>query len=137
MVFGRLGALAIAFAVLAACARQAEVNTRPHSGTGTATAAGNGVQQVDVETGVDLRFHPSTLVVHPGKVRILLVNTAKPGVGPPHNLTFDNLPGADNVPDVQAGYEASVTFIAPAPGTYAFACTIHAIQGQTGKLIVK
>jgi plastocyanin len=137
MVFGRAGALVIALAVLTACARQAEVNTRPHTGTGTATPASDGVQQVSVDTGVDLRFHPSTLVVHPGKVRIVLVNTAKPGVGPPHNLTFDGLPGADSVPDVQAGYEASATFIAPAPGTYSFVCTIHANQGQTGKLIVK
>ncbi|HZC70709.1 MAG TPA: cupredoxin domain-containing protein [Jatrophihabitans sp.] len=137
MVLGRAGAGFAALVLLAACARTAEVNKRPHTGTGTATLARGGVQQVVVNTGVDLRFHPSTIVVHPGRVRIVLVNTAAKGAGPVHNLSFDNLPGADDVPDVQAGYAASATFDAPAPGTYSFVCTIHANQGQTGKLIVK
>ena len=137
MVLGRAGALLAALAMLAACARTPEVNKRPHSGTGTATPAENGVQQVVVKSGVNLRFDPSTIVVYPGRVRIVLVNTAAKGAGPVHNLTFRGLPGADSVPDVQAGYAASVTFDAPAPGTYSFVCTIHANQGQTGKLIVK
>jgi plastocyanin len=75
-------------------------------------------------------------VVHPGTVRIVLVNTAQPGSGPPHNVVFSGLPSAD-VPLAQAGQAQSVTFIAPAPGTYNFVCSIHATQGQTGKLIVK
>jgi plastocyanin len=137
MVSGRAGVLLATLVMLAACARTAEVNTRPHSGTGTATAASDGVQQIIVKTGQDLRFHPSTIVVHPGRVRIVLVNSANNGVGAPHNLTFSGLPGADSVPDVQAGYAASATFEAPAPGTYSFVCTIHANQGQTGKLIVR
>lgn len=137
MVSGRVGVLLTALAVLTGCARVPEVNTRPHPGTATATAAATGLQQVVVRAGLDLRFHPSTIVVHPGRVRILLVNTADKGAGAPHNLTFNGLPGADNVPDVQAGYAAAATFVAPAPGTYSFVCTIHAAQGQTGKMIVR
>jgi plastocyanin len=137
MVLGRVGALLAALALIAGCAREAEVNKRPHLGTATATPAAGGVQQVVVRAGVDLRFTPSTIVVRPGRVRILLVNTANKGAGPPHNLTFDGLPGVDDVPDVQAGYAASVTFVAPGPGTYSFVCTIHANQGQTGKMIVR
>jgi plastocyanin len=87
-------------------------------------------------SGVDLRFHPSTLIVHPGKVRIVLVNTSKPGAGPPHNVIFSGLPVA-NVPLAEAGSSEATTFMAPAPGTYTFVCSIHIAQGQTGKLIVK
>lgn len=129
---GTLAALLLA----AGCTRTAEVNTRPHPGTATATPAAGGVQQVVVRSGTDLRFNPSTIIVHPGRVRVVLVNSAKPGAGPPHNLQVTGLPGAF-VPDTSAGYTSSVTFTAPAPGTYQFVCTIHAAQGQTGKLIVR
>ena len=122
--------------VVAGCNSTAEVNKRPHPGTATASPLAGGVQQVVVRSGVDLRFHPSTIVVHPGTVRLVLINTAKPGNGPPHNIQFSGLPGAD-VADTQAGYSSSVTFTAPAPGTYDFVCSIHAAQGQTGKLIVR
>lgn len=125
-----------AVASLAACAnRQAEVNKRPHSGTATASEV-DGVQQIVVRTGLDYRFRPSTIVVHPGRVRIVLVNTAKPGAGPPHDLQVTDVPHAD-VPLATAGQVQSVTFTAPAPGTYRFVCSIHFAQGQTGKLIVR
>ena len=126
----------LAATALAGCSnRQAAVNKRPQDGTGVATDVG-GVQQIEVRSGVDLRFHPSTLVVHPGRVRIVLVNTSQPGAGPPHDLQLTNLPGVD-VPLTAAGHTQSVTFTAPAPGTYSFVCSIHAAQGQSGKLIVK
>jgi plastocyanin len=133
----RRASIAVALLLLAGCAnREAAVNKRPHSGTGTATAVA-GVQQITVTVDAgDYRFHPSTLVVHPGEVRIVLVNTAKPGAGPPHDVIFSGLPAAD-VPLAMAGQTQSVTFTAPAPGTYNFVCSIHARQGQTGKLIVR
>jgi plastocyanin len=136
MRWGRACALiAATLALVTACARTAEVNTRPHLGTTTAAPV-NGVQQVVLKSGTDLRFHPSTIVVHPGMVRLVLDNISRPGVGPPHDITFDGLPFAD-VPTTQAGQAQSVTFTAPAPGTYNFVCSIHANQGQSGKLIVK
>jgi len=113
-------------AVLTSCATEPSANTRPHPGTATASPGGDGVQTVVVTSGVDLRFHPSTIVVHRGTVRIVLDNTAKVGQGPPVQIGT-----------VQAGARASVTFTAPAPGTYSFVCTIHAAQNQTGKLIVR
>jgi plastocyanin len=66
----------------------------------------------------------------------VLVNTSKPGAGPPHDVTFTGLPTA-NIPTTDAGRVSSVTFEAPAPGTYNFVCSIHARQGQTGTLIVR
>ncbi|HKC28072.1 MAG TPA: cupredoxin domain-containing protein [Jatrophihabitans sp.] len=134
MRWGRACAAIMATLTLtAACVRTPEVNTRPHTGTGTASAV-DGVQQIVIKSGTDLRFHPSTIVVHPGLVRLVLDNTSNPG--PPHDITFSGLPFAD-VPTTQPGEAQSVTFTAPAPGTYNFVCSIHANQGQTGKLIVK
>jgi plastocyanin len=121
--------------LLAACTTEPSANRRAHSGTATASQDGGGVQTVVVTSGLDLRFHPSTIVVHRGTVRIVLDNTAKVGQGPPHDLTFNGLPV--QIGTVQAGGRASVTFTAPAPGTYSFVCTIHAAQNQTGKLIVR
>jgi len=121
--------------VLTGCVTEPAANRRGHPGTTTATAGPNGVQTVVLRSGVDLRFHPSTIVVHRGTVRLVLENTAKPNQGPPHDLQFNGLPFY--VGTVQAGQRAAVTFTAPAPGTYGFVCTIHAAQNQTGKLIVR
>jgi plastocyanin len=128
-------ALAITLLALAGCVREPAVNARPHVGTGTASDVA-GVQQVTLRSGLELRFTPATIVVHPGTVRLVLVNTSDPGAGPPHNVTFTGLPTA-NIPTTDAGRESSVTFTAPAPGTYKFVCSIHARQGQTGTLIVR
>jgi plastocyanin len=127
----------VALAVVSGCSnREAPSNKRGHTGTATASAAADGVQQVTITSDVDLRFHPSTIVVHRGRVRIVLENTAKPGSGPPHNLQVTGLPGAF-IGTTVAGTAQSVTFTAPAPGTYTFVCLIHAAQNQTGKLIVR
>ena len=133
--FVRAAALAIVLVSAGGCARDASVNTRPQVGTGTASEV-SGVQQITLRSGLDLRFTPATIVVHRGTVRLILVNTSKPGAGPPHDVTFAGLPGA-NIPTTYAGRESSVTFVAPAPGTYHFVCSIHARQGQTGTLIVR
>lgn len=127
--------LATALLTAAGCASEASVNDRPNVGTGSASEV-NGIQQITLRSGLDLRFTPATIVVHPGVVRLVLVNTSKPGAGPPHDVTFSGLPTAD-IPTTQAGRESSVMFEAPAPGTYNFVCSIHARQGQTGKLIVR
>jgi plastocyanin len=133
--FALAAALTTALAFAAGCAREASVNQRPHVGTGTASEV-SGIQQITLRSGVDLRFTPSTIIVHPGTVRLILANTAQPGAGPPHDVTFSGLPTA-NIPTTDAGRESAVTFVAPAPGTYNFVCSIHARQGQTGTLIVR
>jgi plastocyanin len=130
-----VAALATVLLGTAGCVREPAVNARPHLGTGTASEVA-GIQQVTLHSGLELRFEPSTIVVHSGPVRLVLVNTAKPGAGPPHDVTFAGLPTA-NIPTTYAGNESSITFVAPAPGTYHFVCSIHARQGQTGTLIVR
>jgi plastocyanin len=134
MPAGRVFCAATAVVLLAGCNDEASINKNPHTGAATASAV-NGVQQIVVTTGNDYRFHPSTLTVHPGKVRIILQNTAKPGAGPPHNLQVTGLPVAD-VPLIAAGQSAAVVFVAPAPGRYRVVCSIHVTQGQTGTLVV-
>ena len=134
----RRASVAVLALLLATACSNAEspTNKRAHAGTATSSPGPDGLQTVTLTTGVDLRFHPSTIVVHPGKVRIVLRNTAKPGAGPPHTLQVTGLPGAF-IGTTQAGREQAVIFTAPAPGSYAFVCTIHATQNQTGKLIVR
>jgi plastocyanin len=136
----RAGAAAAALVLLAGAAGGCSNTTssaqrQPHSGSGTATMV-DGAQQITVVTGADLRFHPSTLIVHPGRVRIILQNRTKTGNGPPHNLQVTGLPGAA-VPLTPAGDVAAVTFTAGAVGRYQFVCTIHIQQGQTGTLVVE
>ncbi|MCW2656619.1 MAG: blue (type 1) copper domain protein [Jatrophihabitans sp.] len=126
---------ALTLAATACSNRESPTNKRPHNGASTASLVG-GIQQVTITTGTDLRFHPSTITVHPGKVRIRLVNNPPSTGGPPHNLQVTGLPAA-YIPDAAAGQTRTVTFTAPAPGRYNFVCTIHATQGQTGVLIVK
>lgn len=118
---------------LAGCTNsQSSINSRPHTGTATASPVG-GVQQVTIEVGADDRFHPSTIVVHRGKVRIVVKHDAD---GAPHDLQVADLPGA-YVPTMGSGQTRSVSFTAPAPGNYRFVCTIHAKLGMTGTLVVK
>jgi plastocyanin len=90
------------------------------------------VQQVTITTDQRYRFTPSTITVHPGRVRITLTHA---GTGAPHDWSLTGFPD-DNVPLVTPGQSKSVEFTAPAPGTYTFVCTIHIAQGQTGTLVV-
>jgi plastocyanin len=128
-------AVLAAVSALAGCTNgKAAVAKNPHTGDVTASTV-NGVQQVTLTTGPDLRFHPSTITVHRGRVHIVLKNIAPDG-GPPHNLQGTDLPGLV-VGEVDAGQTQSTTFTAPAPGRYHFVCTFHQTQGQTGTLVVE
>lgn len=124
-------AAVIVITASAACSnQQPSVNRRPQEGSATASVIA-GVPQVTVQAGDTYRFTPSTITVHPGRVRIVLENV---GHGAPHNLTFLGFGAA--TADAASGQSQSVSFTAPAPGTYTFVCTIHERQGQTGKLVV-
>jgi plastocyanin len=129
----RAGAVAAAAALALAACGSGPVG-RPHSGNVTASTV-NGVQQVTITTGPDLRFHPSTFTVHVGPVRVRLVNQPQNGAGPPHNLLVDGHP-RDYIPLTQPGETGAVTFVTPQPGRYRFVCTIHLAQGQTGTMVV-
>lgn len=117
--------------VAAACTSQGAVNREPHTGATTASAV-DGVQTVTVKATDAYRFDPSTITVHPGKVRIVLQNVGK---GAPHNWSLQGFAAAF-VPLAQAGATREATFTAPAPGRYTYVCTIHVKQGQTGTLVV-
>lgn len=115
--------------LLAACSSSGSGN-KPQQGSGTASMVA-GVQQITVHAK-DFSFTPSTITVHPGKVRIILVND---GGGAPHNWEVTDFP-ADFVPLTNNGQKKEATFTAPAPGRYKFVCTIHVKQGMTGTLVV-
>jgi plastocyanin len=125
------GVLLISALLLAGCQTQSSLNRGPHTGSTTASVTA-GVQDVVITTNQSYRFSPSTITVHPGRVRITLKHV---GTGAPHDWSLQGFP-ADYVPLVEAGQTRSVEFLAPGPGTYKFVCTIHVPQGQTGTLIV-
>lgn len=124
-------AVSAAVAMVAACSTQPSINRRAHSGSATASTVA-GVQTITVTAGNTYRFDPSTITVHPGPVKVTLVNN---GSGAPHDWTLLGLPGAATT-EIGSNTSTSVTFTAPAPGRYEFICTIHQKQGQTGTLIV-
>jgi plastocyanin len=115
--------------LLASCTNS---GSRPDTGSTTAVNV-NGVQQVTIRTGTDRLFHPNTITVHPGTVRLVLDNRIQNAAGEPHNLTFDTF-RAGTVSLVRPGQKQAVTFTAPASGRYQFVCTIHA--GMTGVMVV-
>ena len=111
--------------------RQSSINRTPQTGATTAATVA-GVQLITLTTGNDYRFTPDTITVHPGQVKVVLINK---GTGAPHNFLVTGFPG-DFVPLADAGKTTTATCTAPAPGRYQFVCTIHVAQGQTGTLIV-
>jgi plastocyanin len=130
-----LVASAVAVLGLAACSNsEPAVVKNPHTGSESAQLV-SGVQVITLTSGGDLRFHPSTFTVHQGKVKVILKNDGTSSGGPPHNFDVTGLPGT-YLPTVDAGGQGSVTFTAPAPGSYQFVCTIHLAEGQTGTMIV-
>ncbi len=103
----------------------------PYTGTATASVV-DGVQQVTLTVGPSFRFAPSTITVHPGRVKLTLHHL---GTGSPHDWQLSVVPGA-YIPELGDNETQSVSFTAPSPGKYQFECTIHLRQGQTGTLIV-
>lgn len=124
--------LSVLLLALSGCQSQSAINREPHAGATTASADASGVQVVTITTDSSYRFSPSTITVHPGKVQIVLKHT---GSGAPHDWSLAGFP-ADYVPLTQPGQTRSIEFVAPAPGSYQFVCTIHVKQGQTGTLVV-
>jgi plastocyanin len=130
----RFAACALAAVLLVAgCTNNSSpINRRAHTGTATAAPV-DGVQRVTIEVGADDRFHPSTIVVHPGRVEIVLKHDAD---GAPHDWSLTGFPTA-YVPTASSGQTRMTTFTAPAPGRYQFVCTIHAKLGMNGTLVVE
>lgn len=109
---------------------QSSANRQPHVGSATASPV-DGVQQITLQAS-DYRFEPSTITVHAGQVRVVVVNA---GQGAPHDWQLPAIP-LDYVPLAAGGQTKQASFTAPAPGRYQFVCTIHRNQGMTGSLVV-
>lgn len=96
----------------------------------TATAGADGVQRVDLQATDADRFVPNSVVVHPGKVTLVLHNT---GVVP-HTLEIPSL-GVDTGNVGKHGVK-SVTFTVEKPGSYPFVCAYHVTLHMDGTLKV-
>jgi plastocyanin len=87
---------------------------------------------IGTKAGAELQFDPDDVKVPTGTtVSITFENRATL----PHNLTFKAPIDAATDPVVAPGKSATLEFTAPAPGDYAWACTIH--PQMQGKLEVE
>jgi plastocyanin len=85
----------------------------------TAAAAGGGGEDEVQLVATDFKFDKTSLEAKAGsQVKVELRNQGKAE----HNFTFTE---ADANQDVEAGEDATVTFTAPAAGTYGFHCKYH------------
>lgn len=104
---------------------------RPVGPPVAASSRADGLQVVTIEVDDGLRFRPSVVEMHQGKLVLRLHD----GGTTPHNLRFagSNL----GISNVEAGRTREATFTATAPGTYRFVCTYHERLGMTGSVVVR
>ena len=103
------------------------------SGTSSPEAATSAVQSVTIGATDDFRFIPADVTVHPGKVRITLVDKGSY----PHNISFPNLGMTSASVSGSPGQTSTtleMTF--SKAGRYAFVCTYHSSAGMKGGLVV-
>jgi plastocyanin len=109
----------------------APASAAPSAG-GSAAAGAVTKLTIGTKTGAELEFDPDSVKVPTGAtVSITFENRATL----PHNLTFKAPINAATDPVVAPGTSATIEFTAPAPGVYAWACTIHPVM--QGKLEVE
>lgn len=96
----------------------------------TATVGPGGIQRVEIQATDNDRFVPNVVVVHPGRVTLVLRNV---GVVP-HTLEVP----AFGVDTGNVGKHAvkSVTFTVDKPGSYPFDCAYHVSLHMDGTLRV-
>ena len=88
------------------------------------------VKEIEV-SNEGLTFTPKTITVNRGDV-VRIIYTS---VGDTHTFT---LPEFDvDTGNVAAGEQATVEFVASAPGSFEFYCTPHRDMGMTGTLVVE
>jgi len=95
---------------------------------GTASAAPDGSQTITVTGNERMRFDPSLIHAHPGRLRITLTV-----VDPtPHDLKV-LATGADTGM-VERGQSRTIDVTFDKPGRYDFVCTYHERNGMTGTI---
>ncbi|HEU0244152.1 MAG TPA: cupredoxin domain-containing protein [Candidatus Limnocylindrales bacterium] len=127
-----LGVLVAATLALSACASGSSPSARP-AATAPGVDATPPVTAITIATdpGTELRFDPGEVTVQPGiRIQVTFENRSEL----PHDLTFGAPINVASSPVVAPGTSETLEFVAPEPGTYAFACTIH--PGMGGTLIV-
>lgn len=131
----RAGALVVLAVVLLAVAAGCSNRQPPRfkgkeHQTVTATAGPGGVQRVEIEATDADRFVPDTIVVHPGKVTVVVRNTG----AVPHTFEIPSL--HVNTGNIGKLAVKSVTFRVEKPGSYSFDCAYHVTLHMDGTLQV-
>ena len=103
------------------------------SASSSPKAAAPGVQSVTIGATDDFRFTPAEIRVHPGTVRITLVDKGSY----PHNISFTAL-GKTSASVSGSFGQTSTTLVMTfdKPGRYDFVCTYHSSAGMKGALVV-
>lgn len=110
-----------------------KVSYAPTANTTTATLAPGPVTEINV-SAKEYAYTPSTITVKSGEnVKINFTNNGTTA----HNLTIQGLNLATN--SIGPGETDSISFVAPAAGSYNFYCSIdgHKDLGLSGTLIVQ
>ena len=119
------GAALGAIALVASAAPTAVVSRTP--------VGRGGVQQVTIVGNNLLRFTPSIVHIHPGRVRITLEDMG----AYPHNLQIPALHvTSPSVTGDPGGTAVTFTVDFPAKGRYHFDCVYHASAGMLGTFVV-
>jgi plastocyanin len=97
----------------------------------TASVAADGSQTLTLQMNDVLRFVPSNIQVHPGKITVTLANAGKD----PHQFEVPDLDvSTGNIP---GNTTKTVTFTIPAGAkTYPFDCAYHTSEHMVGTLTV-
>jgi plastocyanin len=128
--------LAAAAAVVSACSSSTgshAAHTQPVRGAAGTSQAISGVQRVTLHVTDRLRFAPDMVTVHPGTIRVDIVNDGSY----PHNFSVPSLHVTSATVSGDLGDQAtSVTLHMARRGSYRFLCTYHASAGMRGTLVV-
>ncbi|MEV0839496.1 plastocyanin/azurin family copper-binding protein [Actinocatenispora sera] len=94
--------------------------------------AGGQTQLVQLNATQQMRFQPSKVEVHPGRVTVRLHNTGSM----PHQWQVKGIDGAE-IAIVAGGETQSVTFSVPRTGSFRMECSWHAQHGMYGTFLVR
>lgn len=132
----RLAAVAVAVILigLSGCGNGASPRAEAPQDTipAVATPGPNGTQVVAVTVSDTLRFVPSILEAHPGRIEIIVHNVGNT----PHDLVFGP-PLSLGTPIIDAGESRALLLTVTRPGSYPFSCSYHVSLGMTGRLVVR
>jgi len=123
--------LALALLAATGCSNRESAQARAprDTGSGTAAAAADGVQEIMVSGSEQLRFTPSTIEAHAGVLRIILVNTGTT----PHDLQLTGTGQSTGL--IRGGEQGRIT-VTLTHGRYPFECTLHTRVHMAGTIIV-